>query len=525
MSTVRLVSVEEAVAGSVLVGTGDATAAWRPAADTAFKGDPGPEGPQGPAGSVDTSNVGELQDVDTTGAQDGEALLFSGGTSLWVPGAVAPAGHNHDADYAVVAHNHDAAYSAIAHNHDGSYSPLGHNHDAAYAALVHGHDSDYADILRQAGGPRPAVCIHLDDGYSSAYTVARPACNERGQKFTLFVQTGTIGNSGFVTSAQIAELHADGHEIGAHGVTGNPMTSLTPAQRVAEYDDSKATLEAIIGAPVTSWAYPQGDRSLDTERELWLRFRAVWGASSLARFYPRRAPGGNPFTMMRALWSATTHDALLEQIRGLPGTPQLLNIYAHDPGGAGGGSNPSVAQFEELLDLVQSLGIDTVTSSEEYAPVGLVNGGFEQDLKGWLTVQSGGSASSVVDTPDTALTGTRSVKLTSTGDTSHAYVRQIVPVIPGRTYTLSGRARTALTSGAGGARFRIQDMDYTGGTSGQAVMQSALYAGAGWSRESVQRVIPQSVFLVGIDCLLINATGDAWFDHLHFGLDAMGSHG
>jgi len=47
-------------------------------------------------------------------------------------------------------------------------------------------------------------------------------------------------------------------EIGAHAVTHTALSSLSPAEQQDEAARSKADLEAALGRPVTSFAYPFG---------------------------------------------------------------------------------------------------------------------------------------------------------------------------------------------------------------------------------------------------------------------------
>lgn len=59
-----------------------------------------------------------------------------------------------------------------------------------------------------------------------------------------------------LTSAQIRELHRAGVTIGAHTQTHSNMTLISPEQVRAEIGGSRERLEAIIGAAVREFAYP-----------------------------------------------------------------------------------------------------------------------------------------------------------------------------------------------------------------------------------------------------------------------------
>src|SRR5204863_340481 len=113
------------------------------------------------------------------------------------------------------------------------------------------HFAEHLDVLRRTRHPMPlatfvsriaertlprnAVAITFDDGYADNLLAAKP---------------GLDAADGLVA-------------IGAHSVTHSALASLVPAARHREIAESKAACEALIGAPITAFAYPYGD--LDSE--------------------------------------------------------------------------------------------------------------------------------------------------------------------------------------------------------------------------------------------------------------------
>jgi peptidoglycan/xylan/chitin deacetylase (PgdA/CDA1 family) len=61
-----------------------------------------------------------------------------------------------------------------------------------------------------------------------------------------------------MTDAQVLALHRAGIEIGAHTMQHPILTRVAPEEARAEMLESKRRLEEIIGAPVRSFAYPNG---------------------------------------------------------------------------------------------------------------------------------------------------------------------------------------------------------------------------------------------------------------------------
>jgi peptidoglycan/xylan/chitin deacetylase (PgdA/CDA1 family) len=61
-----------------------------------------------------------------------------------------------------------------------------------------------------------------------------------------------------MSDEQVRQLHRAGMEIGGHTVNHPILSRLTPEQARIEMAAGKATLEAVIGAPVRLFAYPNG---------------------------------------------------------------------------------------------------------------------------------------------------------------------------------------------------------------------------------------------------------------------------
>ena len=94
------------------------------------------------------------------------------------------------------------------------------------------------------------VSITLDDGWSTQYTIARPALNSRGIRSTYYLVTDAVsqGWGGYLSLAQVRTLYAENNEIASHTRTHADLTSLTPTQLTSELHDSRAWLAANVGA-------------------------------------------------------------------------------------------------------------------------------------------------------------------------------------------------------------------------------------------------------------------------------------
>jgi peptidoglycan/xylan/chitin deacetylase (PgdA/CDA1 family) len=105
-----------------------------------------------------------------------------------------------------------------------------------------------------------------------------------------------------MTEEQVRRLHRGGITIGAHTVNHPILANVDDATARREIVESKARLEQMIGAPVTSFAYPNGGPARDyTGRDVVLAREAgfevavstAWGAATAAADplqLPRIAP-------------------------------------------------------------------------------------------------------------------------------------------------------------------------------------------------------------------------------------------
>lgn len=133
--------------------------------------------------------------------------------------------------------------------------------------------SGLAKALRESTLRRRMVAITFDDGIASVARFAAPLLAERGLPATVFCVAGHVGGRSDWASArpgapvlelagaeELAQLARQGLEIGCHGMTHAPLVSGDEAFLRRELVDSKLLLEELARAPVTTLAYPYGDR-------------------------------------------------------------------------------------------------------------------------------------------------------------------------------------------------------------------------------------------------------------------------
>jgi peptidoglycan/xylan/chitin deacetylase (PgdA/CDA1 family) len=146
-----------------------------------------------------------------------------------------------------------------------SVSPKKLEEQLAYLAANGFHTITMEAYLdaQQNGAPlldKPIV-LTFDDGYRDAYQNVFPLLKKYGMIGTFYVITGQVGNPGSLTWDQIVEMQRAGMEFGAHTVHHLPLTQLPPLRAFLEILQSRLDLEAHLGVPIATFAYPYNDHN------------------------------------------------------------------------------------------------------------------------------------------------------------------------------------------------------------------------------------------------------------------------
>ncbi|MFB6347290.1 MAG: polysaccharide deacetylase family protein [bacterium] len=120
---------------------------------------------------------------------------------------------------------------------------------------------------------QPTAVLTFDDGHRSHSEIVGPLLETLGIKATFFVCPGLLndqrstkdqGNE-YMSSSQVKNLHASGHEIGAHGMNHVSLQELSRKEARREVEESRDFLEELTGSRVDSFAYPYGHASDQVE--------------------------------------------------------------------------------------------------------------------------------------------------------------------------------------------------------------------------------------------------------------------
>ena len=128
---------------------------------------------------------------------------------------------------------------------------------------------DFDKFMRgeQALPARPIV-LTFDDGYEDNYTIAFPLLRQYGYRAVIFVVTDAQHRTNFwdrgevsaslLHSRQLQDFSRQGFEIGSHTVTHARLTTISAPAAQKELEESKESLEQLLGSEILSFAYPYG---------------------------------------------------------------------------------------------------------------------------------------------------------------------------------------------------------------------------------------------------------------------------
>lgn len=129
---------------------------------------------------------------------------------------------------------------------------------------IHGYRvAPLEEIIRKTRAgeriPFKTVAITFDDGYLDNFKYAFPVLKNMDFPATIFMITRDIGQKGFLSEEDLRILDESGIAIGSHTVNHAFLPDLRDKNELFyEMDESKKTLETILGHPVTLFSYPAG---------------------------------------------------------------------------------------------------------------------------------------------------------------------------------------------------------------------------------------------------------------------------
>jgi peptidoglycan/xylan/chitin deacetylase (PgdA/CDA1 family) len=142
---------------------------------------------------------------------------------------------------------------------------------------------------------QPSVCVTFDDGCETDLLAAAPVLREFGHAATFYVTAGFLDTPGYMSSAQLRELDAQGFEIGCHSMTHAYLSDLAEADLRREIVDAKDRIEQIVGHKIEHFSCPGGrynGQALDVARQAG--FKSVANSE-----FHANTPATNPYELGR----------------------------------------------------------------------------------------------------------------------------------------------------------------------------------------------------------------------------------
>lgn len=211
------------------------------------------------------------------------------------------------------------------------------------------------------------VSIIFDDGYDDTYSTAKPILDEYGFRAGVAIVPGIIGDSGYLTQAEVDALALGGWDISGHGATN--LTTVSEAAAESEVQAARAYLATGGYKGSDVYVYPNGGWNDTVKRVVSKYFTVARGTDQFlqtATYYPRLNLNGR---QVGAAISPSTVNAEIDSAAS-SGTWLILVFHNIESSGASGvGYNE--ADFQTIVDHLATADVDVLTISEvvNWAPV------------------------------------------------------------------------------------------------------------------------------------------------------------
>lgn len=217
----------------------------------------------------------------------------------------------------------------------------------------------------------PLLVYSFDDAFDTDYYKAFPAMQARGIKGTSFVVPTWIGTPGYCTWEQLKEMKNSGiWDLQCHTTTHRYMAELTEAELHQEMQGvDQAFLDQGLDTP-KHHAYPFGSTS-DLVRSVFSEYRLTQRATGLDERHLNDYRTIVPSEIKGISVDAISQERLELAKRVITtgvNERKIIYLYNHRIVEVAGEYPYQTLEssFIELLDLIVSLGVETLTVSEMY---------------------------------------------------------------------------------------------------------------------------------------------------------------
>ncbi|MBX3441526.1 MAG: polysaccharide deacetylase family protein [Planctomyces sp.] len=181
----------------------------------------------------------------------------------------------------------------------------------------------------------PRVLVTFDDGWAGSVDEAGPVLEQHGARGVLFVTTGLIGHPLFLSPGALRRLPMERYEIGGHTVSHPFLAELDDREIQRELQQSKATLEDILGREIRSLSVPNGSIDGRVRRIAGeLGYRAIYTSEVRLNAVGRVRDGIGRVAVRRTTPRATFQQWLEGRLGGAGWRRRLLSVPRRLLGGA-----------------------------------------------------------------------------------------------------------------------------------------------------------------------------------------------
>lgn len=112
-----------------------------------------------------------------------------------------------------------------------------------------------------------SVIVTFDDGYRDFYTDAYPIIKKYEIPATVFMATGLVNQSNYLTYEQIVDILKSGYvEFGSHSWSHKNLTMISDKELIEEIYNGKKYFEKTYGVALRYFAYPYGTYNEKVEK-------------------------------------------------------------------------------------------------------------------------------------------------------------------------------------------------------------------------------------------------------------------
>ncbi len=304
----------------------------------------------------------------------------------------------------------------------------------------------------------PSIVITFDDGSESVYTNAFPIMQQYGIKGTCYINPAYIGQTWYMTLAELQELHNAGWTIASHAYEHVDLTTLSSEQKLTEIQTAITWLNNNgFGDGAYYFASPYGkydDEVLAILRQLGVKTHRTITEGTITNpaddllQLPDKIIGGN-FTLAQA--KAIVDEAIE--------TKTTIFILLHEITPTNSSDTQwTITNFSDLMAYINQTGVITLTNDQWYYSTRTIVNNRTGIL--YNTLQS------AIDDINTLNGDTVIVSLTNLVENVNLGKKLFIISDKNTTINASNPNNPVFTINAAGAGSKIQGFNIIGGANG-----------------------------------------------------------